>query len=120
MASTIRWPRGVDTTDNENGLMAICWAFAHEFGRLPRGDDPVFFDPNADKPHSLPLSAGQVSPPDMLETNAPPQIIYACCRTGFVVSDDARTALAQELLSKWDTAILEYHAFEDRAGRVQH
>jgi hypothetical protein len=121
MASKTRWPGRVDLADNENGLMAICWAFAHKFGRLPRGDDPVFFDPDADKPHPLPLSAAQrFHLQTMLETNSPPQIIYACCRTGFVVSDDERTALAQERLSQWDTAILEYHAFEGRAGRVRH
>jgi hypothetical protein len=56
----------------------------------------------------------------MLETNTPPQIVYAYCRTGFVVSDTNRATLAQELLSQWDTAILEYFAFEDRAGNAQH
>lgn len=121
MASKMHRSRGAEMQLNEKGLMAICWAFARKFGRLPRGDDPVFFDPDADTPHSLPSSSAQrVLLQGMLETNTPPQIIYACCRTGFVVSDRNRTALPQERLFQWDTAILEYQAFRDKAGRVKH
>jgi hypothetical protein len=106
---------------NKKGLIAIRLAFAHKFGRLPRGDDPVFFDPDADKPHSLPASAAQrLLLQAMLETKTPPQIVYACCRTGFVVSDKHRHALPQERLSQWDTAILEYFAFKDRTRSAQH
>ena len=101
----------------EKGLIAIRLAFAHKFGRLPRGDDPVFFDPDADEPHSLPSSAAQrLLLQAMLETNTPPQIVYAYCRTGFVVSDKNRCALPQDRLSLWDTAINEYFAFEDKPG----
>jgi hypothetical protein len=121
MASTIHWRRRVETLYSEAGLMAICWAFAHKFGRLPRGDDPVFFDPDADQPHSLPLSAAQrFRLQVMLETDASPEIVYACCRTGFVVSDDNRSVLPEERLSQWETAILEYFAFGDRARNAQH
>ncbi len=121
MASKIHWLRRAETQFDEQGLMAICFAFAHKFGRLPRGDDPVFFDPEADKPRSLPSSAAQrLLLEAMLETNTPPQIVYACCRTGFVVSDKNRTTLPQERLSQWDAAILEYFAFGDRARSVQH
>ena len=106
---------------DEKGLIAIRLAFAHKFGRLPRGDDPVFFDPDADEPHSLPSSAAQrLLLQAMLETNTPPQIVYAYCRTGFVVSDKNRCALPQDRLSLWDTAINEYFAFEDKPGEVQH
>jgi len=101
--------------------MAICFAFAHKFGRLPQGDDPVFFDPEADKPHSLPASGMQrLLLEAMLENGTPPQIIYAYCRTGFAVSDKNRRAYPQEQLSLWDTAINEYFAFGDKARRMQH
>ncbi len=31
-------------------------AFARKFGRPPRPDDPVFFDPKTDSPRALPLN----------------------------------------------------------------
>jgi hypothetical protein len=106
---------------DKKGLMAVCFAFAHKFGRLPRGDDPVFFDPEADKPRSLPSSGMQrLLLEAMLENGTSPQIIYAYCRTGFAVSDQTGWALPPERLSLWDTAINEYFAFGDKARRVQH
>jgi hypothetical protein len=121
MASKIHWPKRAKMQFNRKGLIAIRLAFARKFGRFPRGDDPVFFDPDADKPHSLPSTAAQrLLLQAMLETNTPPQIVYAYCRTGFVVSGKHRDALPQERLSQWDTAILEYFAFGDRARRARH
>jgi hypothetical protein len=121
MASKLHRRRRAETQFDEEGLMAISFAFAHKFGRLPRGDDPVFFDPEADKPCSLPSSSLQrLLLEAMLENATPPQIVYAYCRTGFAVSDKNRAALRPELLSQWDTAINEYLAFEEKADRLQH
>jgi hypothetical protein len=121
MACKLHRHRRVQTHFDKKGLMAICFAFARKFGRLPRGDDPVFFDPEADKPHSLPSSAMQrLLLEAMLENGTSPQIVYAYCRTGFAVSEKNRFALPQERLSQWDTAISEYLAFGDKARRVQH
>lgn len=100
--------------------MAVSFAFAHKFGRLPRGDDPVFFDPKADNPRSLhSSSAERLLLEAMLENGTAPQIVYAYCRTGFTVSDKNRSAQPQERLSQWDTAISEYVAFQEKSARLQ-
>ena len=121
MASKHHWHRRAQTRFDKKGLMAIRFAFAHKFGRLPRGDDPVFFDPEAEKPHSLPSSGMQrLILEAMLENGTPPHIVYAYCRTGFAVSDQDRCAEPRERLAQWDSAISEYFAFGEKARRVQH
>src|SRR5208337_3014416 len=103
------------------GLDAIRLAFAHKFARLPEGSDPVFFDPEAGEPHSLPSSARQrLLLEAMLGTGTAPQIIYAFCRTGFAVFQEDRSTLPQERLALWDTAIDEYLAFGHRPKCLQH
>ena len=112
MASKIHRRQHGRTEFDGKGLMAIRLAFAHQFGRFPRGDDPVFFDPDADRPYSLPSAT--------LENGTAPQIVYAYCRTGFAVFDKNRTALPPDRLFRWDTAINEYLAFGAKAKHVQH
>jgi hypothetical protein len=121
MASTIHWPRYPRTEFDGKGLMAIRLAFAHKFGRFPHGEDPVFFDPDADRPYSLPRSATQrLLLEAMLENGTAPHIVYACCRTGFAISEENRTAFPADRLSRWDTAVSEYLAFRAKARQVQH
>ena len=121
MASKLHRRRPAQPHFDKKGLMAICFAFAHKFGRLSSGDDPVFFDPEADKPHSLPSSGMQRRLLEaMLENRTPPQMVYAYCRTGFAVSDRDRGALPLDRLSQWDAAIDEYFAFADKARKVRH
>jgi hypothetical protein len=121
MASTIHWPRYPRTEFDGNGLMAVRLAFAHKFGRFPRGDDPVFFDPSADCPRSLPRGGTQrLLLEAMLENGTAPHIVYAYCRTGFAVSEKNRTAFPADRLSIWDTAISEYLAFGAKAKQIQH
>ena len=106
---------------NAKGLMAVRLAFAHKFGRLPRGDDPVFFDPHRDRPYSLPSDTAQrLLLEAMLESGTAPEIVYAFCRTGFAVSDEARGVLPPEQVSRWDMAINEYLAFEAKPDRMHH
>lgn len=93
MASKVRRRRHGHAVFDGKGLRAIRLAFAHKFGRLPRGDDPVFFGPDADRPYSLPSGGTQrLLLEAMLENGTAPQIVYAFCRTGFAVSDKNRTA----------------------------
>ncbi len=121
MASTIHWRRHGRPQFDGKGLMAIRLAFARKFGRFPSGDDPVFFDPDADRPYSLPAGGTQrLLLEAMLEHGTSPHIVYAYCRTGFAVSDINRSALPQDRLSRWDTAINEYLAFGAKAKNVQH
>lgn len=106
---------------NGKGLMAVRLAFARKFGRLPRGTDPVFFDPDADQPNSLSLGSTQrLVLEAMLEKGTAPHIVYAYCCTGFHISEIMRSALPSERLSRWDMAVGEYLAFGDKANNTQH
>jgi hypothetical protein len=101
--------------------MAIRLAFAHKFGRLPEGDDPIFFDPQADRPSSLPSGVThRLVLEAMLEIGTAPEIVYAFCRTGVAVSDKTRRILPPEQVSLWDTAVKEYLAFGEKAKCLQH
>jgi hypothetical protein len=120
MASRIR-RRHARARFDKKGLMAIYLAFSHKFGRPPCGNDPVFFDPGADRPHSLPSGGTQrLLLEAMLENGTAPQLVYAFCLTGFAVSDKNRTDLSPDRLSKWDTAIKEYLAFGLKTKGVLH
>jgi hypothetical protein len=119
MASKIR--RSARQQFDAKGLMAIRLAFAHKFGRLPRGDDPVFFDPHGSLPYSLPSDAAQrLLLEAMLEIGTAPELVYALCRTGFAVSGDARGILPPEQVSRWDMAIDEYLAFKAKTDTMHH
>jgi len=41
------------TVDVQRAMEQQYRAFIEKFGREPQGDDPVFFDPNADEPRPL-------------------------------------------------------------------
>jgi hypothetical protein len=121
MASTIYRPRYPVIEFDARGLMAIRLAFAHKFGRLPSGGDPVFFDPGADLPRSLPRGGTQrLLLEAMLENGTAPHLVYAYCRTGFAISEENRAAYPAERLSRWDTAVSEYLAFGAKAKHTQH
>lgn len=62
-------------------------AFEAKFGRPPTGDDPVFFDPNADQPAPIPedrLTALMVSA--MTEAGIDPRCVETYRRTGIVAT----------------------------------
>jgi hypothetical protein len=84
-------------------------AFRKKFGREPRPDDPIFFDPEADKP--TPISDGQYEQAmidAMVAADIPPELIYAFKRTGRLVTERNKRLLTREELREWDEAIDEY------------
>ena len=105
----------------KKGLMAVYLAFAHKFGRPPHGGDPVFFDPGADEPLSLPEGARQrLLLEAMLENRTAPQLVYAYCRTGVAVTGKERNALPPDRLFEWERAIREYLAFGAKTKNTRH
>ena len=121
MASKIRRRSCARPRFNGRGLLAVRLAFAHKFGRLPGGDDPVFFDPESDLPRSLPAGGAQrLMLEAMLEYGTAPKLIYAYCRTGFAVCDETRATLSPDTLARWDAAIDEYFAFDAKSKSIQH
>ena len=93
-------------------------AFRKKFGRDPRPDDPIFFDPDAKEP--VPLNPQQYER-DMIETMAQaginPVFIYAFKRTGRIVTESNRHRLTEKELQEWNDAINEYQQKVD-SGKV--
>ncbi len=120
MASQIR-RRDARNKFNKKGLMALYLAFSHKFGRPPCGNDPVFFDPEADRPCSLPQGGTQrLLLEAMLETGTAPQLVYAFSVTGFDVSDKTRADLSPGRRAEWDNAVRNYLAFGFKTKSISH
>ena len=95
-------------------------AFRKKFGRYPGPDDPVFFDPDEDKP--VPLSDEEYERAvvaAMPQAGLDPAVIYAFKRTGRIVTDSNKHLLSKKELRQWDDAIEEYHRTVE-AGKVSY
>jgi hypothetical protein len=67
--------------------------FRDKFGRDPRPEDPIFFDPDADEPRPRDLDTVIREMTEGLrhagrETGVDPALIEAWCELGYVVTDD--------------------------------
>ena len=93
-------------------------AFRKKFGRYPGPDDPVFFDPDEDKP--VPLSDEDYERAvvaAMPQAGLDPAVIYAFKRTDRMVTDSNKHLLSKKELRQWNDAIEEYHRTVE-AGKV--
>ena len=83
--------------------------FRKKFGRDPRPDEPLFFDPDADVPRRLqlePMEAEIVRA--MNEANIHPRLIYAFEKTGRLLSAATLKKLSREDQAEWHAALAEY------------
>ena len=88
--------------------------FREKFGRDPRPDEPVFFDPDQDQPsmwseeklRSETLEA-------MRKAGTPPQIVYAYAKTGLILLES--TPAPPDVRAEWNAAVKEYFAMERKA-----
>jgi hypothetical protein len=87
--------------------------FREKFGRDWGPDDPVFFDPDADKPTRM--SAVKMQG-DVLEAmrkaGTPPEIMYAYRKTGLLRVEGLSNFWPPDRTAEWDQAIEEYFAIE--------
>ena len=93
-------------------------AFRKKFGRYPGPDDPVFFDPDEDRP--VPLSDEEYERAvvaAMPQAGLDPAVIYAFKRTDRMVTDGNKHLLSKKELRQWNDAIEEYHRTVE-AGKV--
>jgi len=93
-------------------------AFRKKFGRYPGPDDPVFFDPDEDRP--VPLSDEEYERAvvaAMPQAGLDPAVIYAFKRTDKMVTDSNKHLLSKKELRQWNDAIEEYHRTVE-AGKV--
>jgi hypothetical protein len=83
--------------------------FKKKFGREPRPDEPLFFDPAAGVPRRLqlePVEAEIVRA--MKEANIHPRLIYAFEKTGRLLSAATLKKLAKADQAEWHAALAEY------------
>jgi hypothetical protein len=93
-------------------------AFRKKFGRYPGPDDPVFFDPDENKP--VPLSDEEYEHAviaAMSQASLDPALIYAFKRTDTMVTESNKHLLTKKELRQWNDAINEYHR-KVEAGQV--
>jgi hypothetical protein len=107
-------PESADGQALRQAMQANAQAFREKFGRDPGPDDPVFFDPGADKPVPLTGQAWDDGFADMAqaaaEAGVDPAYIAAWHEVGYIVTDANR-----HLFSAADV-----QAYLDAVARHQH
>jgi hypothetical protein len=83
-------------------------AFRAKFGREPGPDDPVFFDPDKDKPTSVDMEADILAA--MHKAGLPPEFAYAYRKTGLLGLSSDKSLWPREHIKEWDDAVDEYRA----------
>lgn len=82
--------------------------FVKKFGHEPGSSDPLFFDPDADTPQEI---SEEVLRNEMLKALAAagvdPAVVYACNKTGLLVSEENMHLLGAEDLAEWQQAVEE-------------
>jgi hypothetical protein len=83
--------------------------FIKKFGREPKGDEPIFFDPAFDVPTAINDTKLDIAMMEFLiKSGAPPEVIFAYRKTERVVLPENRHLLMPAELAEWDAAIAEY------------
>ena len=87
--------------------------FIARFGREPRADEPLIFDPASDVP--VPFRHANVKPKvhaAMVAAAVPAHILYAYERTGLLLSKEAASNAAPEKLDAYRAAMDEFAALQ--------
>ena len=84
-------------------------AFIQKFGREPRPEDPIFFDPDADEPRpdSMQKYVGTVVSA-MEKAGIDAALIYAYKKTGRIVTERNLELLTEEELKEWKKTVDDY------------
>lgn len=84
-------------------------AFIKKFGREPRPEDPILYDEDCDEP--TPLSEEKINDLlviALLRANVRPEIVYACRKTGRLVTESNQHLLTRAELKEWNDAVEEF------------
>jgi hypothetical protein len=105
--------------DLAEALEAEDQAFRQKFGREPRQEDPIFFDPDADQPQ-FPTEAQQRKTIDamyhiILLAGIDPAFAYAFRKTGRLLTEENMKFLTPAELAEWNKAIDEHHSMNGPA-----
>lgn len=84
-------------------------AFVRKFGREPRPEDPLFFDPDSDTPRPIDYEKARDQAVEaMVTAGVNPRPIYAFHRTGLLVTEQNVERLTPQGRREWRAAIEEH------------
>lgn len=105
--------KGSRSTDPREIIRHQIDAFLAQFGRLPKPDEPLFFDPSQDQP--APMEAGALRK-EILEAmqiaGTPPEMVYAYTKTGLFLSSALMDTYPPKIVAEWNAAVDEYFTLE--------
>lgn len=88
-------------------------AFLAKFGRMPRPDEPLFFDPSKDGPAPMEADALRKDILDAMKiAGTPPEMVYAYTKTGLLLSSDFMETYPPDIVAEWNAALEEYFMLE--------
>jgi hypothetical protein len=88
-------------------------AFRKRFGREPRGEDPLFFDPDApgDEPQPMKMASYESEVVAVMQqVGIPAAQVYAYQQTGLLVTEENWSLLSDEDMEEWNDAVARYEA----------
>ena len=89
-------------------------AFVKKFGREPRPNDPLIFDPDADSPVALSKEKLRAQTLEVMQAaGSPPHLVFAYAKTGFMPSEDGYKNMSPADRATYDAAVAEYFAIEE-------
>ncbi|MBS0240376.1 MAG: hypothetical protein JSR89_18340 [Proteobacteria bacterium] len=93
-------------------------AFKSKFGRPPKPDEPLIFDPSKDQPTPMETDALRKEILEAMKiAGTPPEIVYAYTKTGLLLNSTWRDTYPPEIVTEWDAAIEDYFRLE---GKREH
>ncbi len=93
----------------DEALEAARVDFRAKFGRDPRPDEPILFDPTKDTPTPIePDALDRMMVQSMLEAGIRGELIHAYQKTGMIVTEDNRHLFSKSDLAEYEAAIDDY------------
>lgn len=94
--------------------------FQQKFGRDPRPNDPIFFDPDSDEPSPLPPDTlnkiwEQLADAMVCQGVISPEAGYAMKETGMLVREKTKKFMNEDQRREWNRAIEEYRRVGQKA-----
>lgn len=99
--------------DIEQTLEELFCRFREKFGRNPKENDPIFFDPHSDQPVPLRPEAldemwNRMADAMVFHGEITPETAYAMKKTGFLVTEQTKDLLRDTEFDEWNNALEEY------------
>ncbi len=110
-----RAPSKIATMPHEiqETIFELFGRFCEKFGRPPRANEPVFFDPDAHEPMPLQQQAANetwdlLADTMVREGELAPDASYAMKKTGLLVTPHTEHLLTERQRRHWEVALVEY------------